>query len=141
MLAEPMNWPLKRATRNLSIRDLIDLTLADVNSAEERIEKMFEWHFDRTKTVAQWVLGAAASLSISVIVSISKEEWKLEPDVTGFILVCAVATGAYGVYALWQLRWLCRQYVASLKLYSELTRIRAFVSRYRDRAAEGGAER
>jgi hypothetical protein len=138
---QEMDRSRKRGTRNLSIRDLLDLAVADVAGAEERIEKIFEWHFDRAKTISQWILGAAASLSISVLISISKQEWKLSAPFTTIILMCAVATGAYGAYNLWQLRSLSRQFVAALKLYSELTGIRAFVGRYRERVATAGDQR
>ena len=125
----------------MSIRDLLDLALADVTSAEERIEKIFEWHFDRAKTTSQWILGAAASLSISVLISISQKEWKLPTLTTTIILVCAAATGVYGAYILWQLRSLSRQFVAALKLYVKLAGVRAFIARYRGRAATARDQR
>ena len=55
--------------RDLTIKDLLDLVVADVPDAPGRIQKIFEWHFDRVKTMAQWILGAAASLFVTSLIS------------------------------------------------------------------------
>ena len=102
---------------------------------------MFEWQFDRAKTISQWVLGGAASLSISVLISVSQKEWKLPTLTTAIIVASALLTGVYGAYVLWQLRSLSRQFIAALKLYAALTGVKPFVARYRDRAATGKGQR
>ena len=117
--------------RELSMKELIDLVVAEVPQAETRIQKMFEWHFERVKITSQWVLAAAASLSISVLVAFFKAELKLVWWQTTLIVFLAVATATYGVYCLWQLRSLNRQFVAALKLYCEFKRMKTFLVEYR----------
>ena len=117
--------------RELSMKELIDLVVAEVPEAETRIQKMFEWHFERVKITSQWVLAATASLSISVLVAFFKAELKLVWWQTTLIVFLAVATATYGVYCLWQLRSLNRQFVAALKLYCEFKRMKTFLFEYR----------
>lgn len=62
---------------DLTVKDLLDLVVADVPDASGRIEKIFEWHFERVKTTAQWVLGAAASLFVSSLIPFFKAELQL----------------------------------------------------------------
>jgi sterol desaturase/sphingolipid hydroxylase (fatty acid hydroxylase superfamily) len=118
--------------RDLSITHLIDLVVAEVPDAEERIQKMFEWHFERVMTLSRWILGAAASLVIAVLAAFFKAELQLACWQTGLIVLAALATGTYGVYRLWELRSVHRQFIAALKLFCELKEIRPFLIRYRE---------
>lgn len=118
--------------RELSMKELIDLVVAEVPEAETRIQKMFEWHFERVKIVSQWFLAAAASLSISVLVTFFRGGSKLVWWQNILVLFLAFATATPGLYRLRQLRSLNRQFVAALKLYSEFKKIKTFLIRYRE---------
>jgi hypothetical protein len=122
--------------RDLSIRNLMDMAAADLPDGEHAIEKMFEWHFDRVKTVSQWVLGAAASLSIVVIAALVEAKVKLPAWLITTIMVVATCSGAYGIYALRQLRSLNHHFVAALGLYAKLRGMRDFIRRYRATAKQ-----
>ena len=117
---------------DLSIRDIIDLVTAQVPDAEARIQKVYEWHFERVKTTSQWILGAAASLFIAVLVAFFKAELKLVWWQNALIALFAIGTGTFGIYRLWQLRSIHRQFIAALKIYCEFKEIRSFLSRYRE---------
>ncbi len=48
--------------QDISIRELIDLVTAQVSDSESRIQRVYEWHFEREMTICKWVLGVAVSL-------------------------------------------------------------------------------
>jgi hypothetical protein len=118
--------------RDLTIRDLLDLVIADVPKGPERIEKMFEWHFERVKTAAQWTLGAAASVVVASMVPLLKAELLLTWWQTVLLILSALGTASYGVLRLWQLRILHREFVAALRLHAELKEMRSFFLKYRE---------
>ena len=117
--------------RELRIRELIDLVVAEVPEAEIRIQKMFEWHFERGKITSQWILGIAASLFISLLIAFFRGELRLVWWQTTLIMLSAPGASTYGIYRLWQLRSINRQFVSTLKLYSEFKRIKTFLIAYR----------
>jgi len=117
--------------RDLTVKDLLDLVVADVPDASGRVQKIFEWHFDRVKTIAQWVLGAAASLFVSSLIPFFKAELKLTWWQILLLFLSAAGTASYGIYRLWQLRSLHREFVTALKLHCELKEMRPFFLRYR----------
>ena len=119
--------------KQLLIKDLVDLVVADVPEAEARIQRMFEWQFDRSMKICQWVFGFTASVSIAVAVAFLGTERDIAWWQVGAVLLFALATAIYGISTLWQLRSVHRQFVAALKLYCELKEIRPFIVRYRGR--------
>lgn len=120
--------------KDLRVKEIIDLVVSDVPDAEDKIKQMFDWYFDRVKTTSQWILGAAASLLVSVIVAFS--EGKLNTHTASLwkpavAISLSMATGTYGVYRLLQLRSIQQQFVASLKLLSDFRKIRLFLAKFR----------
>ena len=118
--------------KDIAIRDIIDLVASEVPNAESRIEKMFDWHFQRDMTITKWVLGAAASLSVAVLVAFSKAELNLSLWQIIIVAACALASSTYGIYRIVRIRSLHRQFVSTLKLHSEFSRIRPFIRPYRE---------
>ena len=118
--------------KDITLKDLIDLVASDTPEAEVRIEKMFDWHFHRDMTITKWVLGAAASLIVAVLVAFSKAELNLEWWQISIITIFALSTSTYGIFRIVKMRSLHRQFVATLKLYSEFKRIDTFIRRYRE---------
>lgn len=119
--------------RDLSIKDLVDLVVADVPDGGDRIQKMYDWHFDRVMRTSQWILGIAASLFLSLAVSLFRAELQLPVWQIALVVVGALGTATYGLYRQWQLRSVHRQFVAALKLYCELKEMAPFIARYRGR--------
>lgn len=115
--------------KDLELRDLIELATSDVLDGEDRIEKIFDWHFDRIKTTAQWMLGAAASLFIAVVVGFSRDELTIPWWQSGLLAVLAFATGAVGAYRLSSLGSVNRQYLAALRLYRSFYQVRKAVAK------------
>ena len=118
--------------KDIAIKDIIDLVDSNVPDAELRIEKMFDWHFQRDMTITKWVLGAAASLSVAVLVAFSKAELNLSWWEMIVIAICALASSTYGIYRIVRIRSLHSQFISTLKLSSEFNRIRPFIRRYRE---------
>jgi hypothetical protein len=117
--------------RDLRIKDLVDLVAADVPDAEDRIEKMFDWHYDRCMRMSQWALGASVSLVVALAVVFFRAELKLACWQTGSVVAAAFGTAAYGLFRQWQLRSMHRQFVGALKLYRQLKEMAPFIARYR----------
>ena len=78
--------------KDITLKEIIDLVDSDVPEAELRIEKMFDWHFQRDMTITKWVLGAAASLSVAVLVAFSKAELNLKWWQILIVGVCALSS-------------------------------------------------
>lgn len=116
--------------RHLRIKDLIDLVIADVPEGEEKIQKMYEWHFERVKIISQWVLGAAVSLFIAVLVAFFEPDTLLQWWHGAIAAILALSAGTYGVYRLFQLGRLHQQFVAALKIFCELKKMKSFFVRY-----------
>lgn len=120
--------------RTISLRELIDLVAGDVNDAESRIQKVFEWRFEHDMSITKWALGLAASLTIAVLVAFfrggtgSVQVTKTE---LGIALAFALASATYGIYAIIQLRRVNREFIAALKLYSKFHSVRDFIHLYR----------
>jgi hypothetical protein len=116
--------------QELNINDIIDLVVAEVPDAGTRIKEMFEWHFERVKIILEWILGITASLFLLAVLAFFKTEIDLEYWQIGVVLIFALCTGTYGLYRLWQLRALNHEFVAALKLFSELKKISPFLVQY-----------
>jgi len=117
--------------RELTIQDIIGLVTAETPDAEMIIQQMFEWHYDRVKSTSQWIIGAAATLFIAVLVALFSGELKIELWQSVLVVITAIGTAVYGIYRFWQLRLMHRQFITALKLYTELSRMRHFFIRYR----------
>ena len=117
--------------RDLSVKELSDLVVADVPDADARIEKMFGWHFERDMAITRWMLGAAAALAVSALVAFFKAEIKPNWWQTVLLTGIPLVTSSYGVYRLAQIRSIHGQFVSALKIYNELKQIRPFIVRYR----------
>jgi hypothetical protein len=117
--------------RDVALRELIDIVVADVPEPEKRLEKVFDWETSRNLEVAKWVLGASAAVFAAVLVAylkgeITKPSWHLPAG-----LLASVLTATYGLYRLRQMRAAHRQFIASMTLLSELLRIAPFLKKYR----------
>lgn len=115
----------------MPIREVIDMVVADVVEPDKRLEKMFDWEHDRNIEVVKWILGASAAILVAVLVAFFKgefHEWQLPVG-----LISSLLCGTYGLYRLRRMHKSYQNYVASLRLLSELKRIETFLKRYRRR--------
>lgn len=118
--------------KDISIKDLLDLVTADVPDAENNIQQMFDWHFQRNMMVAKWIMGAVASLLIAALLAYFKAEIKLNWWQAVLAIGILLSASTYGFYRLYQIRSMHRQFVSALKIYNELKKIAPFISRYRE---------
>jgi hypothetical protein len=118
--------------RDISIKDLLDLVTADVPDAENNIQQMFDWHFQRNMMVAKWIMGAVASLFVAALLAYFKAEIKLNWWQAVLAIGILLSASTYGFYRLYQIRSMHRQFVSALKIYNELKKIAPFISRYRE---------
>lgn len=116
----------------LTIKEIIDLVAGEVPDAESKIQKMFEWYLEREKLIITWILGAAASLFISVMVAFFKSELKLQWWQTLLIIICSLGTGVYGMIRVYHMRSMNSQFVSALNLFSNFKQISQFIIRYRN---------
>lgn len=116
----------------LTIKEIIDLVVAEIPDPESKIQKMFEWHLEREKLIITWILGAAASLFISVLVAFFKAELKLGLWQIAIIILCSLGTAFYGIYRVLQIRSINSQFISAMKLFSNFRKISLFLTRYRD---------
>lgn len=123
--------------KDISIRDLADLVVSEVPEADSRIEKVFDWHFQRDTMVTKWILGAAASLAVSILIAFFKAEISPNWWQTCFLIALPVGTSSYGFYRLVHMRSIHRQFVSALRIYNDLKRIKPFISKYRETRSYG----
>lgn len=119
--------------QDISIRELIDLVTAQVSDSESRIQRVYEWHFEREMTICKWVLGVAVSLGIAFIVGLLKENSAIGFGTTVVVVTAITFTAAYGFFRLHRMRAIHQQFIASLRLHAELSKVGPFLRKYRIR--------
>nr|WP_321350491.1 hypothetical protein [uncultured Methanoregula sp.] len=121
---------------DLKIKDLIDLVVADVPEPEKRIEKMYDWHFEKIKILYQLSLGISASLFVSIILAYLQSNIKMDFWQIIFTLIMASCPAIYGILRFHNLKLIHRQYVVAIKIYKELKDIRPFILIYHQKVPE-----
>jgi hypothetical protein len=104
---------------DLSIQDLA--SLAEGHDPEGRVEKIFDWSFERRKVVAQAALAFIASFLVALSITYLRND--IESQL--FVPIAFVSVG--GVSALffrayWRLRSLKQEFLAALWIINELKR-------------------
>ncbi|WP_226536441.1 hypothetical protein [Fictibacillus halophilus] len=116
--------------KEINIHDLIDLILADVSDSEAKIQKMFEWHFERLKTVSTWILGT----SVTTMVAIFLNYMNTNSTLSGWFVIITILLGfsisSFGIYLLIKLWKLNKQFISALKLHSEINKMKPFIIKY-----------
>ena len=121
--------------QDISIRELIDLVTAQVSDSESRIQRVYEWHFEREMTICKWVLGLAVSLGLSLLVALFRSGSTVSFWQTIGWVVSIIFTVAYGLFRLRRVRAIHKQFIASLRLHAELSKVGPFLRKYRVRKA------
>jgi hypothetical protein len=116
--------------RDLQLRDLLDLVSSDVSDPEDRVFQMYAWHFEHTMTAVKIVLGAAGSLFVAVLIAFFKKDIKVPWWESAVAFVATFLATAYGVYLFLRLRSIHKQYVATLRLLSNVKALSPFIKLY-----------
>lgn len=119
--------------QDITIRELIDLVTAQVSDSESRIQRVYEWHFEREMTICKWVIGGAVSLGIAFIVGLLKENSAIDFGTTIVVVTAIIFTAIYGFVRLHRVRAIHKQFIASLRLHAELSKAGSFLRKYRIR--------
>jgi hypothetical protein len=105
---------LRRA--DLSVQNLA--SLAEGHDPEGRVEKLFDWNFERRKVVAQAALATLAGFLVALSIPYFKN------DITSqlFVPIVIVSVGGVSILffsAYWRLRWLKQELLAALWIIHE----------------------
>lgn len=123
--------------KDISIKDLANLVVSEVPEADSRIEKLFDWHFQRDTMISKWILGVAASLGVSILAAFFKADISPNWWQTCLLVALPMATSSYGIFRIIHMRSIHRQFFAALRIYNDLKRIKPFISRYRETLGHG----
>ena len=121
---------------DLKIKDIIDLVDTEIKDPEFQIQKIFDWHFEKEKLIAQISVGASASLFIALFISFINNTNSLGIVCIIILMVFALCPGLFGIYRLKKLNEYHRQYLTALILFHEFEKIRPFVKLYRETLLE-----
>jgi len=106
--------------QDLTVRQLLELSTAEVPDAADHLKQAFEWHFERSMTSVRLLFGVAGSFLVALIAAALKEHivvawWQLAAIFAATLVFAVVGTIRFhatrGVY---------RQYFAALQLLHEL---------------------
>lgn len=118
--------------KDITINELVDLVQSDVPESESKLETMFQWNFEREMSIIKWLIGGAASITVAVLIALLKGEITISGWQIFGVVISALTSFGYGIYRLYQLREVHKQYVSALKLYCELKSIAPFINKYRE---------
>lgn len=116
--------------QDLTVRQLLDLTTAEVPNASEHLKKAFEWHFERSMTGVKLLFGAAGSFLVALIAAALKEDIDVAWWQLGVIGASAFVTAGIGMWRYTVTRGVYRQYFAALQLLRELESLAPLLRRY-----------
>lgn len=111
----------------LTLRDLMNLASSDVPEAEERLEKMYEWYFDKQMAVAKLYLGAAGSILAAIVVGVLQDKIDTSLWSLGGLIVLAAITASYGLLLFSRLRRIHGAFIDSLVLYRTFAEVSDFL--------------
>jgi hypothetical protein len=119
--------PLQIRTRPLKVAELLDLAQSS-DEPEVRVEKIFDWFFERAMSTVRLTLGAAGAALLGLVAAYLQRGADLS---AAGALVTAAVTGlsaavlvAIGLRRAQKLNGLHREYVSALKLLAAFRRLR-----------------
>jgi hypothetical protein len=117
--------------RTLEVADVLDLAAAQSSDAEERLQKLFEWDFERTMTSVRLLFAVAGSLLIALLAALIHDDAKLEIWHIATIVGSAGLLAAVAWSMLRRTRELHREFLAALGLLNSAQRLGPLLARYR----------
>jgi hypothetical protein len=117
--------------RALKVADVLDLAAAQSDEAEDRLQKIFEWDFERTMTSVRLLFGAAGSVVVALFAALFRKDSSLHTWQAVVMLASAGVLGTVAGSILWRTRTLHREFVAALQLLNATARLGPLLARYR----------
>lgn len=106
--------------QDLTVRQLLELSTADVPDAPDHLKQAFEWHFERSMTSVRLLFGAAGSFLVALIAAALKEHIQVAWWQLVIIGAAALIFAVVGSLRFRSTRGVYRQYFAALQLLHEL---------------------
>jgi len=92
-----------------------------VQGAEDRVEKAYDWYFERKKLVVQTVLAFLTAFVVALVAAVVRGDLTLLAA-TLIALVGVLGTGVLGVQSYWELHALPEYYLEALDTLDALKR-------------------
>ncbi len=119
-----------KEAKTLHVGDVLDLAAAQSAEAEDRLEKLFEWDFERTMTTVRLLFAAAGSLLVALFAALFKEKAVIE---TWHVAAIGGSSGVFalvGAILLRRARTAHREYIAALQLLNAAQPLGPLLARY-----------
>jgi len=116
--------------RALQVGDVLDLAAAQSDEAEDRLEKLFEWDFERTMTTVRLLFAAAGSLLVALFAALFREDAVIN---TWQVVAIGGSSGVLtfvGAALLRRTRTAHREYIAALQLLNAAEALGPLLARY-----------
>jgi hypothetical protein len=117
--------------RALRVADVLDLAAAQSEGSEDRLQKVFDWQFERTMTSVRLLFGAAGSLIIALLAASFRKDASLHTWQIVVILFAAAVSASTGAAMLWRMRTMHREFLQALQLLNSAIRLGPLLARYR----------
>lgn len=117
----------------MKVEDLLHLASANVQNAEERIEKVHDWMFQSRQSFSAWSLGLSASLTLLILGALlasPKDGTIVKAATYAWLAVGPVATATAGVMGYVRAARTPQQLVDALYLYDRLRNVGPFMRLY-----------
>ena len=96
--------------------DVVELVTAHIAGAEERIERVYQWQFDRLMAVVKATAVISASIIATLGTALFGEHVRTEWWLAVVLVVCLSAAVAIGVFSFARLGRIRREYLANLSV-------------------------
>lgn len=116
--------------RALQVGDVLDLAAAQSSDAEDRLEKLFEWDFERTMTTVRLLFAAAGSLLVALFAALFREHAVIETWQVALIGGSSGVLALVGAVLLRRARLAHREYIAALQLLNAARPLGPLLARY-----------
>lgn len=130
---EPILRRIFDPTIDITVKELIDLAQSRINEPELKIQKMFDWYYEQDMMVVKGALATSGSLLITYLIALLKKEVAFELNSALFIFIAILLSSLYGLYRLGQVKSIHKQFVSTLKLYTNVKDISQFINLYQQR--------
>jgi len=107
---------IHRLVSHLTGHDVVELVTAQVVGAEDRMERVYQWQFDRLMAAVRAMSVIAASIAATLATAFLRENVGTEWWLVVVLVVCLSAAVAIGVFSYVRLARIRREYLGNLSV-------------------------